>query len=98
VACFAASLGPVVWVVLSEIFPIKGRGLLMSVATFVLWLANFVVSFTFPWLLANLGGGGTFLLYATMSVLAFLFVWRAVPETKGKSLEELEKELVGTTS
>ena len=98
VACFAASLGPVVWVVLSEIFPIKGRGLLMSVATFVLWLANFVVSFTFPWLLAHLGGGWTFLLYAALSGLAFLFIWRAVPETKGKSLEELEKELVGLSS
>jgi len=95
VASFSASLGPVVWVVNAEIFPIKVRGMAMSVATFILWSANFVVSSTFPWLLANLDGGKTFLLYAVMCMFTFLFVWRKVPETKGKTLEELELELVG---
>ncbi len=95
VASFSASLGPIVWVVLSEIFPIKVRGLVMSTATFVLWTANFVVSMSFPWLIARLEGALTFMIYAVMCALTVLFVWRKVPETKGKSLEELEKELVG---
>ena len=95
VASFSASLGPVVWVVNAEIFPIKVRGLAMSVATFVLWTANFVVSSTFPWMLAHLDGGITFMLYAVMCLVTFVFVWRYVPETKGKTLEDLEKDLVG---
>jgi SP family arabinose:H+ symporter-like MFS transporter len=70
----------------------------MSVATFVLWSANFLVSMSFPWLLANLDGALTFVLYAVMCAITFLFVWRSVPETKGKTLEELEKELVGIAS
>ena len=96
IASFAASLGPVVWVVNAEIFPIKVRGQAVAVATFVLWFAAFLISLTFPWLLKNLEGGATFLLYGVMCVLMFLFVWRYVPETKQKSLEEIEKELVGS--
>lgn len=92
---FAASWGPAVWVVLSEIFPIKIRGLAMSVATFILWLANFIVSGTFPWLLARLDGAWTFFVYAFICAVSFVFVFVAVPETQGKTLEELEKELVG---
>lgn len=97
VASFAASWGPAVWVILSEIFPIKLRGLAMSVATFVLWAANFVVSASFPWLLKNLDGGLTFLVYAGICLASLVFTYRYLPETRGKSLEELEKELVGVS-
>lgn len=96
IASFAASLGPVVWVVNSEIFPTKVRGQAVAVATFVLWLSAFVISLTFPWLLENLEGGYTFLIYAAVCALTFWFVWRYVPETNQKSLEAIEKELVGT--
>ncbi|HYE58922.1 MAG TPA: sugar porter family MFS transporter [Rhodothermales bacterium] len=96
IASFAASLGPVVWVIISEIFPTRVRGAAVAVATFVLWTACFVVSLTFPWLLAHLGGAGTFLLFAVLCAVTYVFVWRRLPETRNKSLETLERELVGT--
>ena len=91
IASFAASLGPVVWVVISEIFPTKIRGRAMSIATVFLWTACYLVSQTFPMLLEKFGSAVTFWIYMTMSVVNFLFVLKIVPETKGKTLEQIEK-------
>ena len=91
---YAMSLGPVTWVLLSEIFPNRVRGVAMAVCTAALWIASFLLTYTFPFLNSGLGTGGTFLLYAVICLSGFLFVWRRIPETKGKSLEQLEKELI----
>jgi sugar porter (SP) family MFS transporter len=88
VASFAVAMGPVVWVVLSEIFPTEVRGRAMSVATVCLWIACFAVSQTFPVMLHRLGGR-VFFVYTVMCTIAYLFVYAAVPETKGKSLEDI---------
>jgi SP family arabinose:H+ symporter-like MFS transporter len=94
-ALYALSLAPVTWVLLSEIFPNRIRGAAMSVSTFALWAACFVLTFTFPHLNKGLGPAGTFWIYAGISVLGFLFIRSRVRETKGKTLEEIERELVG---
>ena len=91
VAAFELGMGPVVWVLMSEIFPTRIRGRAMSIATVCLWIACFLVSATFPWMLETLKGPATFWLYAAMCVVSFLFVSRFVPETKGKTLEEIER-------
>ena len=97
IACFAMSVGPVVWVILSEIFPTQIRGRAMGIATICLWLANYVVSQTFPmmnddpWLLARFHHGFPFWVYAAFCVVLLAVVWFWVPETKGKSLEEIER-------
>jgi SP family xylose:H+ symportor-like MFS transporter len=97
IACFAASMGPVVWVVLSEIFPTRLRGRAMAVATFSIWLANYVVSQTFPiineneWLVTTFGGGFPFWLYAFFCVVTVVVSMRYIPETKGKTLEQIEE-------
>lgn len=91
---YAMSLGPVTWVLLSEIFPNRVRGVAMAVCTAALWVASFLLTYTFPFLNSGLGTGGTFMLYAGICLAGSLFVWRRIPETKGKSLEELENELV----
>ncbi len=91
ISFFAISLGPLTFVVVSEIFPTHIRGRAMSVAIFFLWLSVYVVSQTFPMLLEAIGSSYTFWIYMVMSVIAFLFVWYVVPETKGKSLEEIEQ-------
>ncbi len=93
-AFYSASLAPVVWVVISEIFPNKIRGAGMSVATFFLWIACYVLTLTFPIMTEKLNSANTFWIYALICYLGFLFVLRLVPETKGRSLEELEKELI----
>ncbi|ASK31458.1 arabinose-proton symporter [Chryseobacterium sp. T16E-39] len=93
IACFAMSLGPLAFVVIAEIFPTKARGTAMSVATFFLWLAVFLVSQTFPVLIGSIGNAYTFWLYMVIAVIAFLFIWKKVPETKGKTLEEIEESL-----
>lgn len=90
-ASFAASIGPVTWVMVSEIFPNKIRSKAMSIAIVALWVANFVVTLTFPVILNRLGGGVAFLVFDVMCVLLLLFVIFRLPETKGKSLEELEE-------
>jgi MFS transporter, SP family, sugar:H+ symporter len=95
IVSFAVSWGPIVWVMLAEIFPLKIRGAAMGVATLLLWGANFVVSLTFPILLSAVGIGYLFLGYAVIGVLAFLFVRFFVVETKGRSLEEIEADLQG---
>lgn len=91
ISFFAISLGPLTFVVVSEIFPTHIRGRAMSVAIFFLWLSVYVVSQTFPMLLESIGSAWTFWIYMIMSVIAFFFVWNLVPETKGKSLEEIEQ-------
>jgi len=93
-ASFAASLGPVTWVAIAEIFPNKLRSKAMSVAIVSLWLANFVVILTFPVILNRLGGGTAFLIFDIMCIILILYVFMKFPETKGKSLEELEKILI----
>jgi MFS transporter, SP family, arabinose:H+ symporter len=92
IACYSMSLAPVTWVVLSEIFPNRMRGIAMSVATFSLWAACFILTYTFPMLNQLLKASGTFWLYGCICLLGFLFILRKLPETKGKSLEEIEIE------
>jgi sugar porter (SP) family MFS transporter len=94
IACYSMSLAPVTWVVISEIFPNRIRGAAMSVAVCALWIACFILTYTFPLLNARLGAAGTFWLYAVICLLGFIFIFFKLPETKGKSLEELEHELV----
>ncbi len=91
IACFAIGLGPIPWIVISEIFPTRIRGRAMSFGVFTVWATCFLVSQTFPWLKDNLGPAGCFWLYASLCAPSILFVWFLVPETKGKTLEELEK-------
>jgi len=91
IACFALSVGPVVWVIMSEIFPTRIRGRAMAFATVFLWCACYLVSQTFPMLEERLGSGHTFYCYAAMCAVMVLFVWRVLPETKGKTLEEIEQ-------
>ena len=90
IAFFAMSLGPLTFVVIAEIFPTKSRATAMSIATFFLWLAVFLVSQTFPILIGSIGSAYTFWLYTFISILAFLFIRKSIPETKGKTLEEIE--------
>jgi len=93
IACYAMTLAPVAWVVISEIFPNWIRGMAMAVSTFFLWSACFVLTYTFPLLNKSLGSYGTFWLYGFICVLGFLFILKYLSETKGRSLEEIEKEL-----
>lgn len=96
IACFALSVGPVTWVILSEIFPTGIRGRAMAIATVCLWVANFVISQTFPmldenpWLVARFNHAFPFWLYALFCLVTIVFVWRFVPETKGQTLEAIE--------
>ena len=94
IGCYAMSLAPVTWVVIAEIFPNRIRGAAMSVAVAALWIACFVLTYTFPLLNAHLGPAGTFWLYALICAAGFCFVLVRLPETKGKSLEAIEAELV----
>jgi SP family xylose:H+ symportor-like MFS transporter len=93
IGCFAVTLGPVVWVLISEIFPNRIRGAAVSAAVSALWIACFVLTYTFPLLNRMLGAAGTFWLYAGICFAGFLFVRVSVRETKGQSLEEIEGEL-----
>ena len=97
IACFALSVGPVTWVILSEIFPTRIRGRAMAIATVCLWLANYVVTQTFTMmekhelLVEKFHKGFPYWVYAAFCAISVLFVWRFLPETKGKSLEEIER-------
>jgi sugar porter (SP) family MFS transporter len=93
IVSFAATWGPVVWVMLPEVLPLSVRGTAMGVAVFLHWGANFLVSQTFPVFLDKWGPGPVFLGYAVIGMLAFVFVRALVPETKGRSLEEIEESL-----
>jgi MFS transporter, SP family, major inositol transporter len=89
-----ATIGPVVWLMLAEIFPLDIRGLGMGIAVFLLWITNFFVGLFFPSLVAAFGISGTFFMFAAVGIFCFLFVWTMVPETRGRSLEELEEEFI----
>jgi SP family arabinose:H+ symporter-like MFS transporter len=89
IAFFAISLGPLAFVVIAEIFSNRNRGKAMSVAIFFLWVSVFAVSQTFPMLLSSIGSAYTFWIFMTMSVLAFIFVKKLVPETKGNRWKKL---------
>lgn len=93
VAIFAVSFGTVTYVLISEIFPTHVRGVAASIATFALWGGNFFVSRYFPVLVENISASKTFFIFAGISVLALIFVLTLVPETKGKTLEEIEREI-----
>ncbi|MEI6048585.1 MAG: sugar porter family MFS transporter [Bacteroidota bacterium] len=94
VAAFAISLGPVMWVLFSELFPNAIRGMAISFVGFINSAVSFLVQLIFPWELATLGSTGTFLLYGIFAFIGLLFIVKLLPETKGKSLEELESILV----
>ncbi len=93
IAVYAMTLGPVTWVLLSEIFPNRVRGVAMATCTFALWTGCCTLTFSFPSLNASLGSSGTFWIYSAICLCGFLFFLRRCPETKGKSLEQLEQEL-----
>ena len=95
VGCFAATLGAVTWVYLSEIFPNRIRAVAMSAATLALWLADFVVTYTFPVITERLSAAATLSCYLFFCVLAFLYVLRNVPETQGRRLEDIEALFAG---
>ncbi len=96
VASFAVSIGPVMWVLFSELFPNRIRGLAISFVGLINSGISFLVQLVFPWELANFGSATTFLIYGVFGALGLAFVLWVVPETKGKSLEELEQLLVGS--
>jgi sugar porter (SP) family MFS transporter len=93
IACYAMSLAPVTWVVISEIFPNRMRGFLTSIAITALWIACFILTYTFPLLNASLGAAGTFWCYAAVCLAGLTFLYFRLPETKGQSLEEIESKL-----
>jgi SP family galactose:H+ symporter-like MFS transporter len=96
IASFAISLGPIFWLMISEIYPLNMRGSAMSIAALCNWGSNFIVALIFPVLLATFGGAGSFWLFAAIGIVAWIFVYFMVPETKGRSLEEIESDLRGT--
>lgn len=93
IACYAMTLGPVTWVLLAEIFPDRVRAAGMAVCTFMLWTACFLLTYTFPLLNNALGSYGTFWIYSGICVAGYIFFLMRLPETKGKSLNEIEREL-----
>jgi MFS family permease len=94
VAVYSFTLAPVTWVLLSEIFPNRIRGAAMSISVLALWVGNFTLTFSFPAIEGNFGASRTFWLYGLICAVGFIFVFVKVPKTKGKSLEQIERELV----
>ena len=94
VASFAISLGPVMWVLFSELFPNRIRGIAISFVGLINSSVSFIVQLVFPWELENFGNSVTFLIYGLFAIVGLVIVMKLLPETKGKSLEELEAELV----
>lgn len=90
---FAVGLGPILWLLIAEIYPVRIRGQAMSVATMANWGANFVVTVTFLTLLGAIHGSGVFFLFAFLTVAALVFFATQVPETKGRSLTAIEQDL-----
>ena len=97
VAFFAIGLGPIFWLLIAEIFPLRVRGRAMSLATITNWGFNLIVTISFLGLVDALGRPGAFALYLILTIAALVFSWRLVPETKGRSLEEIEAALEGET-
>jgi MFS family permease len=94
IACYALTLAPVTWVVLSEIFPNRIRGAAVSVSVFALWFGCYSVGQSFPFVTKQLGMARAFWIFSAICLAGFVFIWFKLPETKGKSLEQIEKELV----
>lgn len=94
IACYAMTLGPIAWVLIAEIFPNQVRSVAVATCTFALWVGSFSLTYTFPLLNNTLGSYGTFWIYAGICALSLIYFVRRLPETKGKSLEQLEKELI----
>jgi MFS transporter, SP family, xylose:H+ symportor len=94
IACYSTSLAPVTWVLISEIFPNRIRGAAVSIAVSALWIASFLLTFTFPAILGTIGTAGAFWLYSGICFIGFAFIWWRVPETKGLTLEQIEQQLV----
>lgn len=95
ISCYAMTLGPVTWTLLSEIFPDRIRGVAMATCTFALWVGCCTLTFSFPSMNAALGSSGSFWIYSVICLITFVFLFRKCPETRGMSLEELEVELTG---
>jgi sugar porter (SP) family MFS transporter len=91
IGCYAMSLAPVTWVIISEIFPNRVRGTAVSIAVAALWIASFVLIYTFPAVNLRLGAAGTFWIYAAICAAGFIFIKAQLPETKGKALEQIER-------
>ncbi len=96
IACFAFSLGPVMWVLLSELFPNKYRGLAIGVIGFINSFISWIVQLIFPWELSNLGNALTFFIFGAIALSGFFMLLKILPETKGKTLEQIEHDLVRT--
>jgi sugar porter (SP) family MFS transporter len=96
IAVYAMTLAPIVWVLLSELFPNRVRGVALGIAVVALWVGYLVLTYTFPIMREGLGIAKTFWIYAAFLFCAFLVIWRALPETKGKSLEQIERDVLGT--
>lgn len=94
ISVYAMTLGPVTWTLLAEIFPNRVRGVAMATCTFALWVGCCTLTFSFPSMNEALGSSGSFWIYSAICICSFIFLFRRCPETKGKSLEELEKQLV----
>jgi MFS family permease len=94
VACFAFSLGPVMWVMLSEIFPNKFRGAAIGLVAAVNGFVSWFIQFIFPWELSHLGNAMSFFIFGMIALVGFFLFLKLLPETKGKSLEELEAQLL----
>lgn len=94
IACYAMTLGPCTWVLISELFPNRVRAIAVATCTFALWVGSSTLTYTFPLLNQALGSYGTFWIYSLVCLCGFIFLFRRLPETKGKSLEQLEKELI----
>ena len=94
IACYAMTLAPVTWVVLSEIFPNKVRGAAMAVATFALWTGNFLLAYFFPIINSRVSASGSFWIFALFCMAGFFYIKARLIETRGKSLEEIEKTLL----
>ena len=94
IAFFAFSQGAVIWVFISEIFPNEVRAKGQTLGSFTHWVMAALIAFSFPYFAEKLGGGNTFLFFSVMMVLQLMFVWKLMPETKGKSLEQIEKTMM----
>lgn len=95
IACYAMTLGPITWVLLAELFPNKVRAIAMGICTFALWTGCFTLTYSFPLLNAAFGSYGTFWTYSIICFAGFIYLWQTLPETKGRSLENIERELIG---
>jgi SP family sugar porter-like MFS transporter len=88
------TLGPITWVLISEIFPNRVRAVAVATSTLFLWLGSFTLTLSFPVLNGSLGTSGTFWIYTAICAAAYLYLYKTLPETKGKSLEQIENELI----